>query len=202
MHRVGKQGWMAWWALACGLGGWIPLCGQTDTDLQPPIGRGQGNQVSSLPNLAESHLPVLGASKVMAKCRHLRRRDYVLGPVGPSWVNPRDGDLLFYNTFVNATAVAQSFSQEVEGSIRSYYDGCVNFQAACVKAGVEVIVKLKQIFPLSIPAHSSLTMTAYANLMDRPLELFYCCGDCQEVLSVLDTRVTAARGINEKFEAF
>jgi hypothetical protein len=116
-------------------------------------------------------------------------------------VHPRDGEQLFHNTFVNETSAAQSFAQEVTGEIRSTFDGSLSLSVACAAVGVGVVVGVRRTFPVNIPPHSQVTMVAFANLMDRSVEVLTVCDRCREVLAADDRWVTAARGVNGQFRS-
>jgi len=135
------------------------------------------------------------------QCAHAGGRiELPSGSIGATWVNPRNGPQLFYNTFHNQTSVLQTFSQEVRGEVLSSFDGTLALGAACVRVGTSVMVSLSRAFPVSIPPGSSVTMTAYANMMNRSIEIMNTCGACHEVISVKNNWVTSARGINEYFK--
>lgn len=121
------------------------------------------------------------------------------GGIGLDWVNPHNGIQLFYNTFTNNSSVQQSFSQTVSGTVRCTYEGSLTISVACAKVGVDVEVKVSREYPVSIPPHSQLTMTANANMMNRSIEMLVVCSNCSSVLSTYNNWVSAARGINEYF---
>lgn len=134
------------------------------------------------------------------KCIHSGKRvEIPSGSVGENWVSPRNGPQLFHNSFHNQTSVIQTYSQEVRGEVTSSFDGSLTLSAACARVGASVVVSLSRVYPVNVPPRSSVTMTAYANMMSRSIEMMSTCNACHEVLNVKSNWVTSARGINEYF---
>lgn len=121
------------------------------------------------------------------------------GGIGLDWISPHDGIQLFYNIFTNNSNVQQSFSQTVSGTVRCTYEGSLTLSVACAKVGVDVEVKVSREYPVNIPPHSKLVMSANANMMNRSIEMLVVCSSCGSVLSTYNNWVSAARGINEYF---
>lgn len=133
-------------------------------------------------------------------CQHLQLFYMPSGSIGLDWIYPHNGIQLFYNVFTNNSTLQQSFSQNVSGSVRCTYEGSLTLSVACAKVGVDVEVKVSRDFPISIPPRSRMVMSAYANMMDRSIEMLVVCSNCGSVLSTYNNWVSAARGINEYFE--
>lgn len=142
----------------------------------------------------------LSGSTSSGGCTHARVRFQPSGSVGFTWVNPRQGEQIFYCAFTNKTHLDQSFTQEVRRSITSTFDGSLNLEVACAKVGVSVQEEVKQTFPVQVPAHGRVTLTAFAVLMDRGIEMMTVCNACNEVLAAKFNWVTAGRGVNGTFE--
>jgi hypothetical protein len=145
------------------------------------------------------------APRSQAKCPHSDGRvNLPSGSIGASWINPRRGPQFFCHTFHNQSSVLQTFTQSVEGEFKCTFEASMllslSLSQACAKVGTEVVVRMTRSFPVNIPPHSNLVVAAYANLMQRSIEMLTTCRDCHEVLSVQNGWVTAMRGISEYFQ--
>lgn len=161
---------------------------------------GSGTSGTSAPNAGEATGTDGPIQDGGGGCSHpIFRYDIPATYIPSGWFNSRNGAQLFFNTFVNNTSVEQNFSQEVEGSIQTTYEGSVQISVVCAKIGIEKIQKVKKVFPVRIPANSKVEVQAFANIMDCEVEEMKVCDYCYEVLDAYRKKVAGARGINEYF---
>lgn len=129
-------------------------------------------------------------------CKHKIHTYAPSGCIGDEWVEPHDGQTLFYDILTNQTNVQQSMTREVSGKITTTIEGGLNLTYFCAKAQIETEVAVKQVFPIIVPPNSEVTFFANALLKNKKIEMEVICSACREVLSVYYNNMTAARGIH------